>query len=218
MKRLYPIILAVIIFWAPMLTTCFASSSTENGALEVRVLETPTIDTTLSLAAVVVAFAAFFVSLKTIHLQIKHNRDEVRPILAIRLNSINMSIKIKNHGVGPAILTSMEWRNTETNQSAGTLTGLLGKAWYQLPFNYSFYTYTKPFDNDPNDPDVLAPQEEIYFIDGSRQNTYDMPPDEKHALGQSFRSVTVTITYTDLYKSQTWTLIKDLSWLAGATA
>ena len=220
MKRLCPIILAVIIFWAPMLTTCSASSSTEGEALEVRVLETPTIDTTLSLAAVVVAFAAFFVSLKTIHLQIKHNRDEVRPILAIRLDAINMSVKIKNHGVGPAILTSMEWKNTETGLSAPTLVKLLNQTWKQSNIKSPFYINSKPFVNDPNDPDVLASQEKFCFINAARHKsaTYNLTAEEMCALKQSFRGVTVTITYTDLYKSQTWTLTKDLSWLAKMTA
>lgn len=75
----------------------------DDDALSVRILESPEIDTKLSLCAVLISFLALFISFMTVCLQIKHNHDEVRPILAIHLDINNMSIKIKNHGVGPAI-------------------------------------------------------------------------------------------------------------------
>lgn len=111
----------------------------------------------------------------------------------------------------------MEWQKTKSKISADTLEELLHEAWSRLNCENSFYIYAKPFIGDPDDPDVLAPQEELYFIDGSRNNMHDMTPKEKNMLGQTFSGVEVKITYTDLYRSGKWVLTKDLSWIAEGT-
>ena len=204
----------------PTFETTKESGLDKNGdnALPVRVLESPEIDTKLSLCAVLIAFSALFISFLTVRLQIRHNRDEVRPILAIHLDINDMSIKIKNHGVGPAIFASMEWQNTKSKISANTLEELLDELWSGLNCGNSFYIYTKPFMDDLEDPDVLAPQEELYFIDGSRNNKHKMTLEEKRLLGQTFSGVKVTIIYTDLYRSGRWVLTKDLSYIAERTS
>lgn len=189
----------------------------EDGTLVVRVIESPEIDTKLTFRAVIISAVAVLLSaislVVSVVLQIKHNQDEVRPIVAIHLDLVNMSIKIKNHGVGPAIFKKMIWKNVKSNASANTLAGLLSEEWSKLNLESSFYIYTKPFAGDPNDPDVLAPQEELSFIAGGRPNCH-LTQDEKKELGETFRDIEVQLIYTDLYGRKKWTLIKSLSWIA----
>lgn len=190
----------------------------EDSTLVVRVIESPEIDTRLTFCAVIISAVAVLFSAITlivsVRLQIKHNRDEVRPIIAIHLDINDMSIKIKNHGVGPAIFKAMIWKDTQNNISTDTLEKLLVEKWNKLNYGNSFYIYTKPFLGNSSDPDILAPQEELFFMDGSKVNQHPMTQDEKRALGKTFRDIEVQITYTDLYGRNEWTLIKNLSFIA----
>lgn len=189
----------------------------QDDTLIVRVVESPEIDTKLTVYAVIIsAVAVSFSAISLVvsaTLQIKHNRDEVRPIVAIHLDLVSMSIRIKNHGVGPALFQKMVWRNVKSHASANTLAGLLNEEWRKLNLESSFYIYTKPFTGASNDPNVLAPQEELFFIVGDRPN-YPMTEEEKIKLGKTFKDIEVQLTYTDLYGRKKWTLIKNLSWMA----
>ena len=187
----------------------------EDGIV-VRVVESPKIDTILTLLAVIISAIAILLSAFSLvfsaKLQMKHNRDEVRPVIAIHLDKTNMSIKIKNHGIGPAIFKSIIWKNVKSNVSAYSIEKLLGEKWSKLNLGSSFSIYTKPFVGASDDPDILAPQEELFFINVGRDNP--MTLDKKRALGKTFRDVEVCLTYTDLYGREKWTLTKNLSWIA----
>lgn len=192
-------------------------NSAEDSTLVVRVVESPEIDTRLTFYAVIIsAIAVGFSALSllvSVKLQIRHNRDEVRPVVAIHLDLNDMSVKIKNHGVGPALFEKMVWKNVKSSESADTLGELLCEEWKTLGLETPFYIYTKPFAGNLNDPDILAPQEEIYFVDGNRLEK-PLMKDEKRILGETFKDVEVEITYTDLYRRKKWILTKNLTWIA----
>lgn len=184
-----------------------------EDSIAVRVVESPKVDTSLAFIAIVIStiavlFSAFSLVIN-VKLQIKHNHDEVRPVVAIHLDTIDMSVKIKNHGVGPAVFKSLIWKNVKTNVSANTIEKLLGEKWHELNLWEFFSIYTKPFVGALDDPDILAPQEELFFINASGANS-----DEKRALGETFQNVEICLTYTDLYENEEWTLKKNLSWIA----
>ena len=84
-----------------------------DGTLIVRVVESPEIDTKLTFYAIIISAIAVVLSAVSLPVsaksQIRHNHDEVRPVVAIHLALINMSVKIKNHGVGPALFEKMVW-------------------------------------------------------------------------------------------------------------
>lgn len=107
----------------------------------------------------------------------------------------------------------MVWKNVKSSESADTLEELLCKEWKRLGLETPFYIYTKPFAGNLNDPDILAPQEEIYFVDGNRLEK-PLMEDEKRKLGETFKDVEVEITYTDLYRRKEWILTKNLTWIA----
>ena len=119
-----------------------------DGTLIVHVVESPEIDTKLTFYAIIISAIAVVLSavslLVSAKSQIRHNRDEVRPVVAIHLDLINMSVKIKNHGVGPALFEKMVWKNVKSGESADTLEKLLSKEWRQLSLK-PFYIYTKSF-------------------------------------------------------------------------
>ncbi|MEY8390053.1 hypothetical protein AALA98_01565 [Lachnospiraceae bacterium 45-W7] len=194
-------------------------NTAEDGTLVVRVVESPEIDTRLTFYAVIISVIAVGLStvslLVSAKLQIRHNRDEVRPVVAIHLDLNDMSVKIKNHGVGPALFEKMVWKNVESKSSTytDTLEELLREKWKELDLKTPFYIYTKPFVGNLNDPDILAPQEEIYFVKGNWSGN-SISKDEKIKLGETFRDVEVEITYTDLYRKKKWILKKNLTWIA----
>lgn len=188
----------------------------EDSIIDVRVVESPEIDTIFTVAAVIISAAAVIfsvVSLRvSVKLQKKLNRDEVRPVIAIHLDKTNISVKIKNHGVGPAVFKSQIWKNVESNVSAYSIEQLLGEQWSKLDLRSPFNIYTKPFAGASDDPDILAPQEELFFINVGSNNP--MTLEKKSALRKTFNNVEVCLTYTDLYGEEKWTLIKNLSWIA----
>lgn len=188
-----------------------------DGTLVVRVVESPEIDTKLTFCAVIISAIAVVISAISLwvsaKLQIRHNRDEVRPVVAIHLDVSNMSVKIKNHGVGPALFEKMIWKNVKNGASADTLEKLLSKEWQKLNLKTPFYIYTKPFAGNLNDPDILAPQEELYFVKGDGVGQ-PLSQDDKRKLGETFRDVEVQIIYTDLYRKNRWILTKNLTWIA----
>lgn len=191
-----------------------------DDTLIVSVVESPEIDTKLTFYAVIISAIAVVLSaislLVSAKLQIRHNRDEVRPVVAIHLDVNNMSVKIKNHGVGPALFEKMVWKNVKNGASADTLEKLLSKEWRKLNLKTPFYIYTKPFAGNLDDPDILAPQEELYFVKGDEFGQL-FSQDDKRKLGETFRDVEVQITYTDLYKKNKWILTKNLTWIANCS-
>ena len=191
----------------------------------VHKLETSVLDDILTITTVVVSIVALFVSirsyrktteltLETLKLQKEQNIDNVRPVLAVHLDANDISITITNHGLGPVVLKAMEYIDTVNKHQAKTLIELLLKKHtsFQTQTKLAIkYCYTKPFDGNDLDPDILAPQESLIFI---RCEPNDLEPEERNLLYELFRDVTMKIVYTDVYNSKEWILQKDLSWFA----
>ena len=191
-----------------------------EDSLDVYVKETPLIDTGISGVSAILSFIAIIVSIysvsmtrkmtkDTISLQKRHNRDEVRPLLSIRYDAHDMSIFVKNHGLGPAIMTSLTW--CDGNNSAPTIYKLNENKWRKLGVRLD-NGYTKRFLDDENDMDVLAPQESLCLIRGSIKNKGPENVENNRRIAESFADVKLVLKYTDIYRTKKWTVKKDCSW------
>ena len=192
-----------------------STRKSDEGSFNVYVKETPLIDTGISGVSAILSFIAIFVSIysvsmtkkmtkDTINLQKQHNRDEVRPLLCIHFDATNMSIVLRNHGLGPAIIKSMKWY--DANNEEPTLVKLNTNKWKKSKVKDIYY-YTKEFSDIKEDPDILAPQESLCFIKCDYDDYYN-----KKRIAESFADVKMELTYTDIYESQEWTVKKDCSW------
>ena len=191
------------------------SERLSEDSLDVYVKETPFIDTGISGASAILSFIAIIVSIfsvsmtkkmtkDTIDLQKQHNRDEVRPMLCIHFDATDMSIILKNHGLGPAVIKSMLWYDAHNKEE--TLAKLNMSKWKKSEVEDIHY-YSKRFLDIKEDQDILAPQESLCFIKCD-YNDYS----NNKRLAESFADVKMELTYTDIYGTEEWTVKKDCSW------
>lgn len=190
--------------------------------MDIRVIDSPILDTCISAVAAIISLFAIILSFmsyrqtnkltkNTISLQKKHNVDEVRPVVCIHLSDDPMSVTLKNHGLGPAFITSMKWSTSSAcNEGENTLLELYDRDLKKSrPKIYFDYIYTKPFLNNPDDPDVLAPLEELSLF---KIMTRHLTPEERTNIALFLKDTIVEIRYTDSYNSDTWSIKKNMSW------
>ena len=209
-----------------------ATSCESGGYISVRVTETPLLDTLisgfsffLSVIALALSFCSYRetrnIAKKNIELQTQHNRDEVRPFVSIEGSTNPLLIDIKNHGLGPAILVSMKWLNTEKKIEEDTLDLMIKDELREIlrkvdPEKPDYYVSwdNKPFSNNEYDKDILAPGEKRTFIRIEDKLGENLSYNARLTIAESLRNVSVVIEYTDMYSSDTWRIEKDFTWFA----
>lgn len=151
-------------------------------------------------------------SKETIELQKQHNIDMVLPLVSLHCHTKNISIAITNHGLGPAKLKSMKWIDSKNHTEYETILSLLEDR--RLSGNYFAHPlmrHDKPFRNDPDDPDYLAPQESLVFLKGDLKT---LAISEKRKLYKVLEGIKIELCYTDVYESNDWYIKADFSWFS----
>ena len=150
---------------------------------------------------------------ETIKLQIQHNYDEVKPLVSIFFNAGDVSIVLKNQGLGPAIFTSMKWIDKENNEEFDSLNDLIKYKSNIGEFQdlIIYHIYTKKFWDVEEDMDLLAPQEELclFRIEDNEKITRE---ENKANAAKILRNVEVIITLTNIYRSDIQTIKKNCTW------
>ena len=156
---------------------------------------------------------------QNIELQIKHNRDSVKPMLSVDFSSGYIDqyfigeIKITNHGLGPAIIKALIFKKNEkeivNKNKYCTFLDLVckraEKEQLDLPIDEIFKCYTKEFRNEPHDRDILAVNERLTLLFFKARNQ-----EEARKVGKIFNGVTMELVYTNIYDEEQEHIIKRL--------
>lgn len=160
---------------------------------------------------------------QNIELQKQHNIDSVRPAVSIHYSSSGNPdaflgyIKITNHGLGPAIIKGMRFKNDngkEYNNPNGYCTFFdlvkmrVDEEKLDLQVKKVFVTYyTKEFRNQKDDADFLAVNEDLPLLEFRTINRKDADN-----VAKIFQGLSVDLIYTDIFNSDEWIVSKRLTY------
>lgn len=160
---------------------------------------------------------------KNLELQKQHNYDSVRPALSMDYESsanehaYEGSIKLRNHGLGPAIIKRICVKNdngkeyTNSNGYCTFFDLVLQRADevnndLQVKKIFREY-YSKEFRNNKEDISYLAVGENLLLLAFYASNRK-----EANFVAQVFKDLNVELIYTDIYESKEWKIKKRLTY------
>ena len=157
-----------------------------------------------------------------LELQKQHNIDAVRPAVSIDfesshgVESLSGRITLTNHGLGPAIITSLRFYKGEieyiNTNGFCTIYDLISfrieEEQQDLEVMSAFrHFYTKEFRYDKDNYDYLAVDEKLVLLEFEAQNRL-----EAEIVGKIFHGVKMQLTYTDIFESYEWKSASRLSY------
>lgn len=157
-----------------------------------------------------------------LELQKQHNIDAVRPAVSIDFEKqdgfvrLGGKITITNHGLGPAIIQQLTFikNGVEYVNVSGycTLFDLICRRIDEededeTVKNVLQYCYTKEFRNNADNNDFLAVGEKLKLLEFDAKNKL-----LAESVGKIFYGIEMQIKYTDIYNSQSWVAVSQLSY------
>ena len=165
-------------------------------------------DIITTVLTIAVSLIAIWISLRTYKSQIIHDRNSVRPIIDIVIGYYedDLFVKLRNSGVGPAIVKQLVCSCDEEETSS--LISLIpisyeckvGTELIHVDFS-EFTDYVESIDGR-----AIAPNSEIILLRLQNQSYKKV-----HILRKILKDVTVKVQYSDIYDSQIWESIRLLS-------
>jgi len=155
----------------------------------------------IAILALIVSIVSIGIGVITLRTQQEYNRLSVRPIGIITFSDYenNLAIKIKNAGMGPMILTSVETvDNSGINKN------------YPIDWMPSKYIWTNFRRNLQNHAIIAG--DSIILLE------YSLDPQNKDLAKQRdeirsiLKNLTIRIKYMDIYNKQQPDLIRSLDW------
>ena len=160
---------------------------------------------------------------QNLELQRQHNYDSVRPAVSLDYSSdvndhiYGGSIKITNHGLGPAIIKGLNFKNDNGKRYSNmkeyfTFLDLINErveeTGVELKTKDVFHSYySKDFRNSDIDTSFLGVGETLPLIEFEARNK-----NEADAVVKIFDGLSAKLIYTDIYKSHDWIISKRLTY------
>jgi hypothetical protein len=181
MGALVAILLGAIILWA------------YEGSLQAK----DWIDIVLTIATITVAVIALYVSHQTSKWQKEHNLESVRPFLALDFNHefdqdeklLVITIKLKNIGLGPAIVKSMTLKSGDEICSFEQLAAILADG-RDILYNGHYRYLTSERDGLAINQSVVLGK---YNIEAKNQN-------EANVILKNIQPVTLDVQYKSFHE------------------
>lgn len=138
-----------------------------------------------SICAVVISIISMIFTVIFSCLQIKHNKNSVRPISSIRINDYEdkISVKICNNGTGPLLIKKLVLKNTI--QEASSLISMMPE------IGQSWTTFTEVVDGW-----AIPVGGEIILLELCPDND-----EVKELIRKELEAITVSLEYMDIYKT-----------------
>ena len=181
----------------------------DNIICEVKVLEMTLVDKIatdpdllIATLAIIVSFVAILIGWFSLRIQQKHNRLSVRPIGSIALSDYEnqLAIRVKNAGIGPMIVKSIETSNNQGTKKeypvdwmpSDIMWGGFRRALKNQAIVAGDSTVLLEFNlPDPIDEDSARQRDEIRSV---------------------LKNLRIRIIYTDVYDKEQPELVRSLDW------
>jgi hypothetical protein len=148
-----------------------------------------------------VSFVSILIGVVSLWIQRKHNRLSVRPIGIIARSDFEnrLAIRVKNAGIGPMIVKSIETSNNQGTKKEYPLD------W--MPSDILWAGFRRGFKN----PAIMAGDSTVLL-------EYKLDPQDKDSARQRdeirsvLKNLTIRIIYTDVYGKEQPELVRSLDW------
>jgi hypothetical protein len=155
--------------------------------------------------ALLVAALSIFFSWKSLASQTKHNKLSVKPLpfIAVADYEDRLLVKLVNNGSGPLIVKS-----TTVHGSGQHTESLIGQM-PRMPPSLAWKTFTSGM----RDRSIL-PGDELFFVDLVGNPSDPIFRNFRDDCRRAMASLTVTITYSDIYSDKFDPISRKLNWFA----
>jgi hypothetical protein len=153
--------------------------------------------------ALLLACISIGISVWAARLQRKHNELSVRPLAEVTVADFENSLRIKlrNNGTGPMVITSVA-------VTKGSVTHSSIIEWMpSLPSNRPWNTFSHALSNRS-----LQPGGEIVLLELTEYPDEVNFAESRESVRASLASLTVNVSYTDIYNKAMPVRIKSLEW------
>jgi len=144
-----------------------------------------------SLCAVIISTLSFVLTVITGFLQIKHNKNSIRPISDIRVQDYEdlIAVRIENVGIGPLVVRKLRFKREDDNIEYSSLIEMMSY------INEQWTTFFEKADG-------------WKIPVGGKIDLIELSPaleESKESVRKALSTITVLLTYTDVYG----TIFKD---------
>ena len=118
--------------------------------------------------------------------QLKHNKNSVKPISAIKLSDYEdeLAVKLQNVGTGPLTIKKLIFKNE--SQESSTLIAMMP------PINQLWTTFTEPVDGW-----TISVDEQLIFLE-----LHPESDETKSLVRKELSKITIYLEYMDIYNTK----------------